>query len=105
MSWPWFGVGVEGTDIPAYQEGPYVQVASGNFATYALKGDSSVDAFGMVFNRGVGPVPAFTSTIDLPYESGFTSLGTNGGFGHACASVYKSSSSDQAACWGADYGN
>jgi len=57
----------------------------------------------MVFDRDVGPVEAYTSVIDLPYASGWTSLGTNGGFGHACASVYKSSSSDQAACWGADY--
>lgn len=93
-----------GTDIPSSLAGPFVQVSSGNFATYVLHQDSTVSAYGRVFNKAVGPVPAETSTIDLPYTKGWTSLPTNSGFGHGCAALYKTADTQEVKCWGADYG-
>ena len=59
-----------------------------------------MDTYGRVFKKGVGPVPAGTSTISPPSCTGWRTLPTVGGFGHACAAKKPSSVS----CWGADYG-
>jgi hypothetical protein len=85
----------DGTSLPAALHGPFVQISSGNFATYALSEDSSIQAFGRVFDKDVGPVSSGISMIDLPYSSGWISLPTNSGFGHSCASIFKSSTTQK----------
>ena len=67
--------------------GPFVQVACGDLVAYALKEDSSIQAWGRdggYYEESVGQ----TEVSDLPIEFGWSALGVNVGYGFGFASVY-----------------
>jgi hypothetical protein len=93
--------GSYGRNIPsALPNPPYVQVAAGNFAIYALKSNGDIDTWGRVFDKAVGPVEAETNTLNPPSCSAWKALPATAGFGHSCGAT----TSNSVSCWGADYG-